>query len=448
MKLKFIICFIALSVLINPGFSFAQFQTQKPSNPSPDDWLKEAIILNLSMDDLQGRCTYEQILEKLSRLKQYGINVLYLPKLFDFSFQKKIKGDNRYPLHLTLKPVHSTTDADKLKSFINKVNQAGFKLILEFPDLCSGVEPHQLEEYGDYFRECPDKKKAYTLDFSKDIVRIETGMAIKSMMETYPIDGFGFLSMQKQEMLKVIEVVHALSQDHNLVIIARHIPFLKQVSNVCFLQQATSDALNECLFNPANFEQFIETYRAEMAIDANYAVYLRPNEIKTSFLVPLNDPLTLKRFKLKTVLDFTMGSHHKHAVVPMITNENKLGQLFKESLCLNQSDVWENEQTKSFMDLYLKLGFMRLSHKVFFNGTMKRIKTANDNQLFAFIRENDSEKSLVVVNLLDKPFTGYMEVDQQEMLHNFMNPEKYRATKDGNIKISLDSYGYLIYIYN
>jgi len=449
MKFRFISFFLVLTSFIN--FAEAKETFIDPAlKQSTSDWLKEAIIIQLSEKDITQNCKLDQLPYKLSKLKQYGINVVYLPQLFQIDIHKTKNSENETDFKCKFSQVESNRQKINLKEFLSVISKAGFKIVIEFPQIKYQESP----EITNYFKDTRDEENEKTqvgneiaLNLSHKLLRQNLIKEIKSITKIYPITGFGFLQGSIAKALGFSDFLTEEIDRLNLVTLMKLGENSIDFKATGYLAATLSNRLNHCIFGHENLKVFVERYKNEASITDLNGVLLRTNEVTTT--ASKDHPDYLKQMKLKTVIDYTLGSLSGSPTIPIIMKGNTLGEWVKESLCLSTSDVWLNENTKSLMELYLKLGFLRHSYQVFYNGNIRRVKTAGDEeQIFAFQRENDSEKALVVANLSNTPFTGYIEIEAEKVLHNYLEPEKYMATKDGNIKLTLGAYEYLIFLYN
>lgn len=456
MNFRFIPFLIIFSICLKSAFCIEPQSSHSVFSDQSNAWLKKAIVLKLSSDDVKKDCSFEKIRGKLPKLKQHGINVLYLPQLFQVNVKHIPKETDKDSVILNTVLLPEIGTRDQIKAFFNDVSKAGFKILMEFPlitfdridetilnspKLENAVIRIPLKSLG-------VKTNGFALNVRNETVRGYLRKTLDDILKTYPVSGFGFDDEQILNLAGLKEFLNAFVVETRLVLLINASENLPSLKNGCYLGNPVSKTLNDVLFNSADVNRFVDACQKEKGFNNNQqGILLRTNEVYYENKQPLKKNNEFKKLSLKTVLDYTLGSFSGLPTLPIILNDGRIGELIKQSLCLNESDVWQDERKKAFMNLYLKLGFMRASHDVFFNGKMTRLKTANDHQIFAFTRENNTEKTLVVVNLKDKPFTGYIALEEERLLHNYLEPEKYRSTKDGTIKFSLAGYDYLIFMY-
>jgi len=79
------------------------------------------------------------------------------------------------------------------------------------------------------------------------------------------------------------------------------------------------------------------------------------------------------------------------------------------------------------------------------DASYKKILSSNDDAIFAFIREKDNRKVLVILNLSNKPQTTTLKAEIKGLPENLFNG-KPEILNDGQ-SFSLAPWGYLVYSY-
>jgi hypothetical protein len=71
---------------------------------------------------------------------------------------------------------------------------------------------------------------------------------------------------------------------------------------------------------------------------------------------------------------------------------------------------------------------------------MEKIKSSNDEAVYAFTRTNSENKVLIAINLRNAPMSVFLRVEPNKTLYDFFESDKQLSTKDGNLKLALNAF--------
>ena len=113
---------------------------------------------------------------------------------------------------------------------------------------------------------------------------------------------------------------------------------------------------------------------------------------------------------------------------------------------------WKNEDME-IMDFYRHCGQFRNRNKVFTLGDTEFIYLGND-EVFAYIRYNDDDRELIILNRSDKKQTININlktncIEEESIIYSLINNAEKTVSVDGRFTINIDSKSYRIFkIYN
>jgi glycosidase len=99
---------------------------------------------------------------------------------------------------------------------------------------------------------------------------------------------------------------------------------------------------------------------------------------------------------------------------------------------------WNTPDAQEWRQFYKQLIALRRTEPALTRGSMTKLRTSNDEAVFAFERRHQNSHIIVAANLSQAPFNGYMKTEPNKVLQEIGQSEKYLQTKDGNLRLSLD----------
>jgi glycosidase len=145
-----------------------------------------------------------------------------------------------------------------------------------------------------------------------------------------------------------------------------------------------------------------------------------------------------KAAKLTAAIVFTIGGYGTIRSVPMLYNGDEVGNTKRISLFEKTPIEWNQPDAQEWQQFYKQLIELRRKDSALTRGTMSRLRTSNDEAVFAFERRHQDSRIIVAANLSQAPFNGFMKTEPNKILQEVWNTEKQLQTKDGNLRLSLD----------
>jgi glycosidase len=145
-----------------------------------------------------------------------------------------------------------------------------------------------------------------------------------------------------------------------------------------------------------------------------------------------------KAAKLTAAIVFTIGGYGTIRSVPMLYNGDEVGNTMRISLFEKTPIEWNTPDAQEWRQFYKQLIALRRTEPALTRGSMTKLRTSNDEAVFAFERRHQNSHIIVAANLSQAPFNGYMKTEPNKVLQEIGQSEKYLQTKDGNLRLSLD----------
>jgi glycosidase len=441
-------------------------RTPKPmgsseASPSPD-WVKKAIIYEIFLRNFTPEGTFRAAQAKLADLKTLGVNTIWLMPIHPIGEVKR-KGKLGSPY--SVKDYYAVNpelgSADDFKNFVKAAHDLELKVILDFVGNHTAWDCALLKEHPDFYVKDkkgniispnPDWSDVAQLDYKNTAARDYFADALKFWLKTYDIDGFR------------CDVAEAIPSDFWLPIIAE----LRQIKpDILMLAESTLpehhtvgfdltyswnvyDVVLDIMQGKKSAQHLDEILETEEKVFAKHSLRLRFNSNHDRVLehgAPIEAFGGIEGAKAAAALMFTLGGYGSIRSVPLFYNGDEVGYNKRTSLFEKEPIAWGTPHSTTFETFYRDLIWLRKTQKSIIEGTMEKVKSSNDEAIYAFTRTTDGNKALIAINLRNAPFAGFLRVEPNQMLYDFFESDKQLSTKDGNLKLALNAFEFKCFVY-
>lgn len=460
MRLTFVL--IILAVAFIGAFLFflrGYARTPKPmgssaANPSPD-WVKGAIIYEMFLRNFTLEGTFKAAQAKLADLKALGVNTLWLMPIHPIGKEKR-KGSLGSPYsvkdYFEINPELGTKE--DFKNFVKAAHELGLKVILDFVGNHTAWDCALVKEHSEYYLK--DKKgnivspnsewsDVAQLDYKNPEVSIYFANVLKTWLKDYNIDGFRCAvaeAIPSEFWKTTIDELRQLKPDI-LMLAESTLPEHHTVGFDLTYSWNVYDVVLDIVNGKKSAQHLDEILATEEKVFAKGSLRLRFNSNHDRVWehgTPIEAFGGIEGAKATAALMFTLGGYGTIRSVPLFYSGDEVGYNKRTPLFEKQPIDWATQQAQTFETFYRNLIWLRTTQSAIVDGTMEKIKSSNDEAVYAFTRTSDGNKVLVAVNLRNAPTSVFLRVEPNKTLYDFFESDKQLATKDGNLKLTFNPF--------
>ncbi|GAB3700816.1 alpha-amylase family glycosyl hydrolase [Spirosoma flavus] len=402
-----------------PDVSSADSATVAP--PAPE-WAKSATIYEVNPRQFSPQGTFKAIETQLPRLKELGIDIIWLMPIYPVSQQNK-QGTlgNPYAVadYKTVNPDFGTLV--DLKSLVNRAHALGLRVILDWVPSHTGWDHTWVKEHPDWYLKVNGKMIApidprtgkpakqndvVALDYKNPALRKGMIEAMQYWVKECDVDGYrcsiaglvpnDFWASLRPELDK-IKTVFMLSEwedDPNQLKSCFNMNYGWSMHNMLKAVAKgarTADKIDS--LREANQERFPAWYY-QMMFTQNH-----DENTNNGTLAELFGPAADAIIVLSSTLEG----------MPLVYNGMESNLTKRLAVFEKDTIVWGNYAKSNFFKTLLTL---KHRNKALWNGLdggpVTKINTDHDNKLYAFYRQRDNDKVVVMINLSNQPMTGHL----------------------------------------
>ncbi len=141
--------------------------------------------------------------------------------------------------------------------------------------------------------------------------------------------------------------------------------------------------------------------------------------------------------KVGAVLTFTLPG------TPLIYNGQEVGN--EKALVFFERDpiIWQENEFRGF---YQKLAWTYRQHPALYQGSMKKLKSENDDQIYAFFRKEGNDEFVVITNFSSDPFNGRIDVEGIQGTFQELFTGTHIDLRDETVSFVLMPWEYRLYL--
>jgi alpha-amylase len=373
------------------------------------DWILQGNIYEVNTRQYTPEGTFTALSQHLQRLKDMGVQTLWFMPIQPIS-RKDRKGElgSYYAIanYTAINPEYGTME--DWKSLVQKAHDLGMKVIIDWVPNHTGGDHTWLSAHPDFYVkdsvtgqpispfDWTDVKK---LDYKNPAVRDSMLAAMKFWITQSGIDGFR------------CDVAAEVPKDFWTMATAE----LKKMKNVFLLAEANDAWLHEAGFDASyaweEFAMMKRIAKGERPASSLDTIFHKqdssyPQNAMRLFFTSNHDENSWNMADWKTMPG---ASHAPFAVltqtakrsVPLIYSGQE--EPFLDSLRFFYKDTISFGKFERAGFYKTLLNLRKSNSALAANASFKKLVTNNDNALYAFERERDGNKILVILNLSSKP---------------------------------------------
>jgi glycosidase len=391
------------------------------------DWSKNAAIYEANIRQYSQEGTFKKFEEYLPELKKMGVGVIWIMPINPIGkVNRKGNLGSYYSVadYLAVNPEFGTPE--DFHHLVNAIHAQGMKVIIDWvanhtawdhPWATSHPEFYVHDAKGNFVAPVPDWADVIKLDYHNPQLRTEMINALKFWVTDYDIDGF---RCDVAAMVPTVFWNEARKQ-------------LDQIKPVFMLAEAFEPELQEHAFDMTYGWQFKDLW-GEIAKGkknaADLAAYMSSEEAgynANSYRMlhtsnhDLNSWEGTEFDRLGDAAETFLVLSNTLKGMPLLYEGQEAGNHKALSFFERDPIVWKDHK---FRALYTSLFHLKQNNHALWNGLYggqpQLIHTSDDQHIFAFVRNKDSDEVIGIFNLSDK--TRQFNSTDPALLGKFTDP--------------------------
>ena len=431
----------------------AKTVSEEAKAEKPLEWSRNANIYEVNIRQYTPEGTLNAFAKHMPRLKEMGVDILWLMPVFPIS-EKNRKGSmgSYYAVanYQAVNPEFGTMD--DLKSLVNKAHDLGMKVILDWVANHTGWDNVVMADHKDWYTqnekgeivipEGTDWSDTADLNYENQEMRKYMTESLKFWLTEVDVDGFrcdvagmvptDFWETARKE-LDAVKPVFMLAEDggHELLENAFDMGYgwdLHHIMNDVAKGEKSANDME------VYFTKIDTVFPAD-----SYLMNFITNHDENSWNGTVEERMG-EGGKAFAVLSFTVPG------MPLIYSGQEAGMNKRLKFFEKDEIDWSNLEMASF---YKELIALKKNNKALQNGVkggkLVRINSDQNEKIFAFSREAEGNKVVVILNLSKEPVTATLEMDA--------NAGQYACYKDRNkhdlaakLAVDLKAWEYRVYV--
>ena len=429
-------------------------QTKKPVVASVHPaWSEQSNIYEVNLRQYTVSSSMKDFEKSLPRLKKMGVEILWFMPITPIGIEGR-KADSTelgsYYAVRDYKAVNPEFGTMKdWKKLVKDAHSMGFKVITDWVPNHSSPDNHWIKDHPDFYKRDSLGNTVYrddwtdtrNLNYANYELRDSMIDAMKWWIKQSDIDGFR------------CDVAEGPPADFW----KQCIDSLKKLKNVFMLAEGEKPELHEAGFDETYawsvMEGFVHYHAGKITLPQvdsiiNHDIEIFPKNSYRMYFTTNHDwnsweGTEFERFgdMYKPLAVFTQTMYQS---VPLIYSGQEIPDKRRIKFFVKDPIVWSSYSMAPF---YSRLLHLRKSNPALAaDASYKKLVTANDMAIFAYVREKAGHKIAVILNLSDQP--QQFTIDDTSIFGNPLNiflgvKEKVNATH----VFSLEQWGYIVYEY-
>ncbi|HEX3009297.1 MAG TPA: alpha-amylase family glycosyl hydrolase [Bacteroidales bacterium] len=451
--------YLLLSLLLSAGvilssYTYIYTKTRPVSKPVSEvihpQWSGNSVIYEVNIRQYSKEGTFAAFEKDLPRLKSLGIDVLWLMPVHPIGIKNRKEPLGSYYSvkdYMAINPEFGTMD--NFKHLVDQVHKLGMKIILDWVPNHSSCDNNLIYTHPDYYKKDANGKMISPFDwtdvlqFDYDNPELRKYMlnVMKWWIQETDIDGFrcdvahmvpvDFWNMARMELDKIKKILFLAESEQ---------PFLHEKAFDITYDWKFHHLMNDIAQGKKSTNN-IEKHFAyvDSAYPSNaYLMQFTSNHDENSWAGTEYERMG-NGAKTCAVLAATVPG------IMLVYNGQEAG--FNRRLKFFEKDSidWKSNEMTPF---YKKLIALRKTNHALFNGSlggeMVRISSVRDSSTYAFIREANNDKVVVILNLSSKKQTIKLKGNQYVGSYTELFTDKQETLKPSG-KFDLKPWEYRVY---
>ena len=415
------------------------------------DWINDAVLYEVNIRQYTPEGTFNAFAEHLPRLKELGVDILWIMPIHPISELKR-KGTlgSYYAVadYLKVNPEFGTMD--DFKTLVNKSHDLGMKVVIDWVANHTGWDNPWIYDHPEWFTKdstgviippVPDWSDVADLNFDQQPMRKAMINAMDFWLTEANIDGFrcdvawgvpqDFWEAARAS-FDSIKPVYMLAEDED------HPGFLDSAfhSNYAWNLHHIMNEVAKGEKTALDIKDYFTTAKDKYA-EGSFPMQFITNHDENSWAGTIEERMG-KAGDAFAVFSFTIPG------IPLIHSGQEAG-LNKRLEFFEKDEIdWAN---LSKQDFYTSLTKLKSENKALWNGSfggnMEVLETSAPEQVFAFKRTKDDSQVLVVLNLSEEITSVEIELGELTNYTAYWSNEKIPL--GGNVKFDIEPWNYLVF---
>lgn len=384
---------------------------------SSPEWLRAGLIYEVFPRDFSPAGNLDGVTARLDELKNLGVTVVWLMPVHPIG-EKARKGDYGSPYSIkdyyAIDPHYGTVN--DFKHLVSEAHQRGMKVIMDLVAnhtawdsvMMAHPEFYKQDRQGHIVPPVPEWTDVAGLNYNNSALRQYMIAMLKHWIQTCDVDGFrcdvaymvptDFWEQARAELEKIKPDIMLLAEASKpeLLVNAFDIdyswPLLGTLNNVLIRGAPGSD-----------IKKTWEECRREFP---QGSLHMRISDDH-------DEPRAVARFGLRgalaaSALMFTLDG------VPLLYNGMEVGDATESgdpALFDKLTIFWHPKDRPPLAQIYRQLAGLRKQYPAFRNDSVTWLPNSDPADLVTFLRHDDSDEFVVVINFSNRPINGSVEVD-------------------------------------
>jgi cyclomaltodextrinase len=436
-----------------------------PARNSPA-WVRDGVIYEIFERDFSDGGDFNGVTAQLDRLKELGVNILWLMPVHPISQLKK-KGTLGSPYaaqdYYAVNPAYGTKE--DLKRLVRESHRRGLKVIIDIVANHTGWDSVMMKTPEFYTRDAsgkiippnPDWVDVADLNYDNPQLRQYMTEMLKHWLREYDLDGFrcdvagmvptDFWEHARTELEKIKPEIVMLAEWHEPDLLARAFDL--------DYSWPLHSALTEVLMGDAPATALRVAWEDERAKFEQGALHMR-------FSDNHDERRAIARFGEKGALAasafvFTLDG------VPMLYNGMEVGDTAESgapALFERIPILWGiSERRPQFPRFYREFIALRRAHAALRRGDVEWLRNADESRIVTYLRRGQGEELLVAINFSNRAFVGTVVMEGGEAFQDITPdiapplppdapaPDNARKTRSlaSLPALSLDAWGFRVF---
>lgn len=422
------------------------FHARTPIHPA---WAENAVLYELNTRQFTPEGTFKAIEPRIQELKDLGVNIIWFMPIHPIG-EKNRKGTRGS--YYSVKDYYGINpefgNLDDFKRLLKLIHEAGMYVIIDLVVNHTAWDNPLIEEHPKWYTQdrkgnivAPNNDWHDVADLNYDNKKLWRYMIdmMKYWITEVGIDGY---RCDVAALIPTPFWVQARKE-------------LDEIKPVFMLAEAETPELNAFGFDMTYsgdmyrlFNAIARGKKSPKKIDSllSYEYYHYPqgsmrmrftsNHDQNSWNQPAIKRMGRGGAKVGAVLTCTLPGN------PLVYNGQEIG--IDQALAFFEKDPIEWHENE-FREFYQKLLWTYRNHPALYNGSIRKLKSDNDDQIYAFVRNQEDDEVVVIVNFSSRPFSGkvYMENIQGSFVELFS--EKEINFQSVEMMMELEPWAYLVY---
>src|SRR5215207_10150998 len=378
-------------------------------------WVRTGVIYEIYPRQFSERGDFAGITAQLDRLKELGVNILWLMPIHPIGQEKK-KGPVGSPYavrdYYAVNPDYGT--AADLKRLVAEAHRRGMKVIIDVVANHTSWDSVMMKTPGFYVRDAAGKityphdwSDVAELNYDNPDLRRSMIDMLKFWLREYDLDGFrcdvaaelptDFWEQARAELDKVKPDILMLAESDKPELLVRAFDL--------DYSWPLHGTLNDVMRGRKPASAFRETWESDAAKYPRGALRMRfsDNHDEKRAVARFGEPGALAASALMFTLDG----------VPMLYNGMEVGDTTESgdpALFYRLPIFWPIVKRRpEFPRFYQQMIALRKSHPAFTRGGLAWLRNSDESRVVAFARRDEREEIVVAINFSNRPFDGTVE---------------------------------------